>query len=167
MTIVIAEPGRLTRAGADIAVYQWGRPQRRITSSARSTGSKPGGQIERSDRFATPDVSPTDRAELPPLNNAVFSVEPEVGPVITEALRERSDGERVWNELDAYGCGRLMWRLASGACTAWQRPIAGTADHRLLTDIAVESGRRDPHTINVPLRREARYEHTEASPWHS
>ena len=125
MTNVIAEPGRLARTGPDIAVYQRGRPQGRITSSARSTGSKPGGQIERSDRCATPDVSPTDRAEIPPLNNAVFSVEPEVGPVITEALRERGDGERVWNELDAYGCGRLMWRLASDASTAWQRPSRG------------------------------------------
>jgi predicted dithiol-disulfide oxidoreductase (DUF899 family) len=76
MTIIIAEPGRLTRTVADIGVYQQGLPQRSITSSARLTRSKPGGQIERERWICDPDASPADRAEIPPSSSDADSSAP-------------------------------------------------------------------------------------------
>ncbi len=49
--------------------------------------------------------------------------EPLVDPAVLEGLRGRGHQAEVWNELDAYGRGQIIWRLPSGAY------IAGS-DHR-------------------------------------
>jgi gamma-glutamyltranspeptidase / glutathione hydrolase len=49
--------------------------------------------------------------------------EPAVEAAILEDLQQRGHDARVWNELDAYGRGQIIWRLPSGAY------VAGS-DHR-------------------------------------
>lgn len=49
--------------------------------------------------------------------------EPAVEREIVEELGRRGHETRVWNELNAYGRGQIIWRLQSGAY------IAGS-DHR-------------------------------------
>jgi gamma-glutamyltranspeptidase / glutathione hydrolase len=44
--------------------------------------------------------------------------EPAVETAILEELRQRGHDARVWNELDAYGRGQIIWRLPSGAYIA-------------------------------------------------
>jgi len=50
-------------------------------------------------------------------------LEPSVDTAILEELRRRGHEVRVWNELDAYGRGQIVWRLPSGA-------YLGGSDHR-------------------------------------
>jgi gamma-glutamyltranspeptidase/glutathione hydrolase len=50
-------------------------------------------------------------------------LEPSVDTAILEELRRRGHEVRVWNELDAYGRGQIIWRLPSGA-------YIGGSDHR-------------------------------------
>jgi gamma-glutamyltranspeptidase/glutathione hydrolase len=50
-------------------------------------------------------------------------VEPNTNPAILDELRRRGHAADVWNELDAWGRGQIIWRLPSGAY------IAGS-DHR-------------------------------------
>jgi len=50
-------------------------------------------------------------------------LEPAVDLAILEELRGRGHDAKVWNELDAYGRGQIIWRLPSGSY------IAGS-DHR-------------------------------------
>ena len=49
--------------------------------------------------------------------------EPAVDPAIVDGLKQRGHDARVWNELDAYGRGQIIWRLPSGA-------YIGGSDHR-------------------------------------
>lgn len=49
--------------------------------------------------------------------------EPATPTAIADGLRQRGHDALVWNELDAYGRGQIIWRLASGAY------VAGS-DHR-------------------------------------
>jgi gamma-glutamyltranspeptidase / glutathione hydrolase len=42
-------------------------------------------------------------------------LEPAVDETILEGLKGRGHDVRVWNELDAYGRGQIIWRLPSGA----------------------------------------------------
>lgn len=50
-------------------------------------------------------------------------LEPSVDAAVLDALRRRGHAADVWNELDAWGRGQIIWRLPSGAY------IAGS-DHR-------------------------------------
>jgi gamma-glutamyltranspeptidase / glutathione hydrolase len=50
-------------------------------------------------------------------------LEPSVDAAVLDALRRRGHAADIWNELDAWGRGQIIWRLPSGAY------IAGS-DHR-------------------------------------